>query len=171
MRHLTLFSLAATVLALTSNASANMQIKFVESAPKDWFAVTNNSDCSLNNIKLTFDLTQSQGALIFDTTAAGAGVEVYQPFSVRSGNLELVSGDDVADGDKTLTIMITDLRPTEVASFTIDVDDTLTKSELGNIRVSRSEIAGAKVSLADSDITSTFDDSGATQMKFDQCAK
>lgn len=170
MRHFTLFSLVTALLVLTSNASANMQIKFVESAPKDWFAVTNNSDCNLSNIKLTFDLTQSQGALIFDTTAAGAGVEVYQPFSVRSGNLELISGADVADGDKTLTILITDLKPTEVASFTIDVDDTLAKSELGNIRVSRSEIAGASVSLADSDNSSIFDDTGATEMVVTQCS-
>lgn len=170
MRHLTLLGLATAMLLPTLNASANMQIKFVESAPKDWFAVTNTSDCNLSNIELTFDLTQSQGALIFDTTATGAGVEVYQPFSVRSGNLELVSGDNVADGDKTLTIMITDLKPAEVASFTIDVDDTLTKSELGNIRVSRSEIAGARVSLANSGTTSVFDDSGATEMAVTQCS-
>ncbi len=169
MKYLTLISAAAMLLTLTTPASANMQVKFVESAPKDWFAVTNSSNCDLNNIKLTFDLTQSQGKLIFDTTEAGAGVEVYQPFSVRSGNLELVSGTNVSDGDKTLTIMITDLKPTEVASFTIDVDDTLTQSELGNIRVSRSEIAGAKVSIVDTENAGIFDANGTTKMDFNQC--
>jgi len=132
------------------NASsyANLQIKFVESAPKDWFAITNLTNCVLNNVQMNIDLSNSAGKLIFDTTASGAGVEVFQPFEVRSGEIALTSSDQVIDGDRSLAVAITSLKPGETASFTIDVDDTLTNSELGKIRVSSSEITGGEVSVS-----------------------
>jgi len=94
---------------------------------------------------MNIDLTRSAGKLIFDTTASGAGVEVFQPFEVRSGEIELISGDKVVDGDRTLAVLIASLKSGESASFTIDVDDTMTNSELGMIRVSKSEISGSEV--------------------------
>ena len=49
----------------------------------------------MQDLALEIDLTQSEGRLIFDTTATGAGVEVFQPFEVTHGNIALVSQDGV----------------------------------------------------------------------------
>ncbi len=143
----TLPALAASLIIASAPAFAQLNVKFVESAPKDWFAVTNASDCAVDSMSMDIDLSGSAGKLIFDTTATGAGVEVFQPFEARSGNIELTSSSKVNDGDKRLSVLISDLQPGETASFTIDVDDTLTNSELGMIRVSRSEISGSGIQI------------------------
>jgi len=140
--------LACGLVCFNTASHANLQIKFVESAPKDWFALTNLTNCDLSNVRMNIDLSNSAGKLIFDTTASGAGVEVFQPFEVRSGEIALASGDQVADGDRTLAVLISRLKSGETASFTIDVDDTMTNSELGMIRVSDSEITGSEVSVS-----------------------
>lgn len=146
-RRLTSTFLTLILATLATPLAAELSVKFVESAPKDWFAVTNNGNCKLDSLQMDIDLTDSAGKLIFDTTSTGAGVEVFQPFEIRGGNIELISAGDVKDGDKRLSVLIKHLQPGETASFTIDVDDTLTNSELGMIRVSQSEIQGTKVVL------------------------
>ncbi len=140
--------IVATVL-LCSNQPliASMDIAFVESAPKDWFSLTNSGECVLENISMTLDLSGTAGKLIFDTTSAGEGVEVFQPFETREGNVQLTSANTVLDGENRLSVFVDTLAPGQSVSFTIDVDDTLPKSELGNIRVSDSEMAGGMVSL------------------------
>jgi len=140
--------LAFCLLGMSVSSYANLQVKFVESAPKDWFAVTSLASCVLRNVQMSIDLSNSAGKLIFGTTANGAGVEVFQPFEVRSGEIALTSGDQVFDSDRALSVLITSLKPGEIASFTIDVDDTMTNSELGMIRVSKSEITGSEVSIS-----------------------
>ncbi len=140
--------LGCSLVCISTSAYANLRIKFVESAPKDWFALTNMTDCEFNNVQMSIDLSNSAGKLIFDTTASGAGVEVFQPFEVRSGDVALTSSDEVVDGDRTLAVLISSLKPGETASFTIDVDDTATNSELGMIRVSGSEITGSEVAIS-----------------------
>ncbi len=138
-----------TTVLLCSNQplSASMDIAFVESAPKDWFSLTNSGDCVLEKINMTLDLSGTAGKLIFDTTSAGEGVEVFQPFEAREGKVQLTSSSTVLDGDNRLSVLVDTLAPGQSVSFTIDVDDTLPRSELGNIRVSDSEMAGGMVSL------------------------
>lgn len=137
-------------------AQANVNVTFVESAPKDRFVVTNAGDCGLQDLTVEIDLSDSAGGLIFDTTGTGAGVEVFQPFELRSGELALVSSESVKDGDVSLTVGIDTLPVGESVSFTIDVDDTLRNSALGQIRVAGSEIVGGvvKVSTAAKDTVS-----------------
>ncbi len=121
---------------------------------------------------MVIDLTASTGKLIFDTTETGAGVEVFQPFEVAEGQLELISNDTVADGDTELTVQIANLSPGERVGFTIDVDDTLLSSELGRIRVTSSEISGGQVRLGDSTqalTMATFDDDSVATLSF-ECA-
>ncbi|MEM9482062.1 MAG: aggregation factor core [Cyanobacteria bacterium P01_F01_bin.116] len=146
-----------------ANQNSIVEIKFVESAPKDRFIITNIGSCVLEEITLDLDLSQSAGRLIFDTSATGAGVEVFQPFEVESGNITQLAADGVNDGDTDLSLRITTLNPGNAASFTIDVDDTLPAGELGQIRVADSEISGATVSLTigDSDVISTTFDNGS----------
>lgn len=138
----------AAPLALTQIAYANVEISFRESAPKDSFTLKNLSTCDLQDVFLEIDLSTSAGRLIFDTTANGAGVEVFQPFEVKQGNMTLTSASTVQDGDTALSVQIDQIKASETVSFTIDVDDTLAKSELGNIRVSGAEIEGGAVQLS-----------------------
>ena len=134
-------------LLLAVTAQANVEVRFSEGAPKDRFTISNQGECSLKNLTVDLDLSKSQGKLIFDITAAGAGVEVFQPFEVTEGKLKLASSEGVRDGDSGMSLLIEALEPGARVSFTIDVDDTLPVSSLGMIRVAGSEIKGGLVSL------------------------
>lgn len=149
-----MFKLCCTITALLAIvtvpcAQANIQINFVESAPKDSFIIKNIGECDLKDLSVEIDLSLSDGKLIFDTTASGAGVEVFQPFEIQEGKLRLAPNSSVGDGDKSVSVVVESLRPDSSVSFTIDVDDTLAKGELGQIRVTGSEIQGAQVILGD----------------------
>jgi len=71
-------------------AKTTIEVRFIESAPKDRFIIKNIGECNLSEFTFSIDLTESVGKLIFDTTEAGAGVEVFQPFEIVSGNIELL---------------------------------------------------------------------------------
>lgn len=133
-------SLSLSLLFITQSAQANIEVKFLEGAPKDKFVIKNTGNCQLQNLLVEIDLSQSAGKLIFDTTATGAGVEVFQPFEVTEGDIKLANQTTIKDGDSKLTLNISKLSSGKSASFTIDVDDTLPISELGKIRVAGSEI-------------------------------
>lgn len=137
----------AWLFAFSQYSQANIEVSFTESAPKDRFSIKNAGTCDLKQLIVNIDLTQSDGLLIFDTTAVGAGVEVFQPFEIRTGNLALHSTKAVQDGDTELTVKIDNIRPNETVSFTIDVDDTLPKSELGMIRVTGPEMNNGRVQV------------------------
>jgi hypothetical protein len=160
-------SMVASVCLLTGQlAHANVEVTFVESAPKDRFILHNTSQCALN------DLSNSVGRLIFDTTATGAGVEVFQPFEVKKGNLKLISASEVKDGDSTLSLSIENIAANDSVSFTIDVDDTLTQSELGNIRVSGSEITNALIEITTKEQQTSvamFDNKGKALVSLPSC--
>ncbi len=171
-------------LAMAQPVYANVEVSFFESAPKDRFVIKNISKCALENLIVEIDLTKSAGRLIFDTTAAGAGVEVFQPFEVREGSIDLISpgnaedgnaeDGDVEDGDSKLSVSIASLLADETASFTIDVDDTLPKSELGKIRVSGAEIEGGLVKIGSAEgmfSTGVFNSNSKTVVVLPPCSK
>lgn len=135
------------LLPFMGAAAATVEVRFVESAPKDRFVVINAGSCELVDLVLEVDLRSTKGQLIFDTTASGAGVEVFQPFEQLEGKVALSSAASVKDGDKSLTVKISSIPVQGQVSFTIDVDDTLTNSELGQIRVSGSEMQGGKIKI------------------------
>ena len=143
----------AAVFALFSQAAlANIDVAFIEGAPKDRFVIKNTSSCELNNLTVDIDLTSTVGRLIFDTTSSGAGVEVFQPFEVTKGAIKVISSDGVKDGDNKLSISIQSLPASQYVSFTIDVDDTLVKSSRGNIIISGSEIENGMVKVSSATI-------------------
>jgi hypothetical protein len=159
-------------LMLGQSAMANVEVNFVESAPKDRFVISNTSGCALNNLALDIDLSKSAGRLIFDTTSTGAGVEVFQPFEVREGDIKVTSPEGVKDGDSKLSISIASLPSGKSVSFTIDVDDTLPKSALGNIRVSGSEIKNGLVKISANGMdasTALFSNSSKATLKVPNC--
>ena len=149
-----------TCLALLSAtaAHADLTVSFSEGAPKDRFTLTNTSDCALPKGRVTVDLGTAPAGLIFDVTASGAGVEVFQPFDVVAGADALTSLPKVADGDSAVTLDIKSLGVGQAIAFTIDVDDTGGGRE---ITVNGSEISGAtvKASFEGTQTMGTFDSS------------
>ncbi|MEL7228376.1 MAG: aggregation factor core [Pseudomonadota bacterium] len=134
----------ALALLVPVTAHADVLVAFDEGAPKDRFTFRNSGSCPLSAAQLVLDLSTSRAGLIFDVTASGAGVEVFQPLDFVTGSTALRAVPKVRDGDNRLTMDIATLAPGETIAFTIDVDDTLGGRE---ITVSDAEIAGARVSL------------------------
>lgn len=140
-------TIAAGLLALTLPAAAfagGLTVRFIEGAPTDRFEIVNATGCETGALDVQIDLTNTSGALIFDTTGTGAGVSVFQPFRVVEGPLVLASGQ-VRDGDRVLVVTLDGLAAGQKAAFTIDVDDTLVGSD--QTRVAGGEMAGATVAV------------------------
>lgn len=134
--------LSGPASAKAATCGVDLQVRFIEGAPVDRFVISNGSSETYPLTQVAFDLTASKGRLIFDTANGGAGVEVFQPF------VSTVASVDVRDGATGLRMPMGGLKAGGEVSFTIDVDDQLTASELGQIRVSGSEMAGAQVVFA-----------------------
>ncbi len=136
--------IALGFMAATS-AQADVTAQFNEGAPKDRFTLTNTGDCALPAGTLTVDLGTAPAGLIFDVTASGAGVEVFQPFEMVAGGETLRNAPRVGDGDTAVTLDLTGLGAGASVAFTIDVDDTGGGRE---ITVTGSEISGAELRVA-----------------------
>ncbi|MEL7117273.1 MAG: aggregation factor core [Pseudomonadota bacterium] len=157
------FALCFALIA--APAAADIRVDFIEGAPKDRFVILNTSACALDAFRIEIDLTGSAGALVFDTTEAGQGVEVFQPFDLVDGADLVAEVPTVNDGDQMVALALTGLGPDQSVAFTIDVDDTLGARE---ITVSRSEIVGAAVRVG-TDVA-TFDASSVAQLPVTSCA-
>lgn len=136
---------AAAAITVAGAAQADLRVSFNEGAPKDSFLILNAGACAVSTASLRLDLSTSQGGLIFDVTAMGEGVEVFQPFELTEGTAALATVPAVQDGQDQLALDIDRLPPGQAIAFTIDVDDTTGQRA---ITVSGSEIEGAAVSLA-----------------------
>jgi hypothetical protein len=132
--------LSLFLMVSASSALADLKVDFIEGAPKDRFVISNKGKCALGAGKVTVDLTDSAGRLIFDVTEQGKGVEVFQPFELISGKEALVGLPTVRDGDKVVILNVKELKAGNQIAFTIDVDDTIGARE---ITVSNAEIEGA----------------------------
>ncbi|MEM9577556.1 MAG: aggregation factor core [Pseudomonadota bacterium] len=136
----TLFGAAVALIA--APALAEVVVRFDEGAPKDRFTITNEGTCPLGDVSVVLDLGASSGGLIFDVTATGAGISVFQPLELVAGLASLMSVPEVRDGDTSITLPINTLDPGQSIVFTIDVDDTNGTSAT---TVSGSEIMGGEV--------------------------
>ncbi|MEO0865611.1 MAG: aggregation factor core protein MAFp3, isoform C, partial [Pseudomonadota bacterium] len=107
-------ALATAFLLAATSAQAGFVARFVEGAPKDTFVIeAAPGACATGPLSVTFDLTGSDGKLIFDVTDAGAGVEVFQPFELVRGAERVTAFSDVTDGDTLLRLEVSDLSETE----------------------------------------------------------
>lgn len=136
---------SALALGVGTAASADIEARFLEGAPKDRFVLSNTGDCGVTDLKIELDLSSSTAGLIFDITGAGAGVEVFQPFELVRGADLVASNPVVTDGMNAVTLDVPRFPAGAEIAFTVDVDDTADQSDLGQIRVSGSEIAGAAI--------------------------
>lgn len=165
MRRLS-YAFAACLIA--STAHADLRVTFQDGAPKDSFTITNIGACATGQFGITFDLFPSPAGLIFDVTAQGAGVDVFQPFEVTLGSQLIEGVSAVADGDQILTLLVSSMAPGDIVSFTIDVDDTTGQRP---ITVSGGEIAGASVFVMSYTLDSDalFDDTGTAILTTPEC--
>lgn len=135
-----------TVAIVSAGAAfADIIVEFDEGAPKDRFSIVHAGDCPLNDVTVTIDLGASAAGLIFDVTAQGAGVQVFQPLELVAGRDLLDEVPNVGDGDNSIALPIARFLPGAEIAFTIDVDDTAGTRE---ITVSAAEIEGAKVTVS-----------------------
>ncbi len=149
---------------------------FIESAPRDLFRFNNRSSAQWDIETITLDLSTSAGNLLFDITSEGAGVEVFQPFKGEASSAALAQQPQVTDGDQVIALSFEQFSSTNSYTFSIDVDDQLSNSELGQIRVSGSEIQGGTVSFAVStpqgvtlQISGKFDKDNRIRIQHDNC--
>jgi len=162
------FAAATAALLSASAAHADLQVFFDEGAPKDRFRFENVGECTLTDASIRLDLSSSTAGLIFDVSGQGAGVEVFQPFEVTTGENSLKSVPSVVDGQSEVLLAVSSLAPGEQIAFTIDVDDTIGQRE---ITVSASEIAGVEVSYVKGAMSSTgeFTDLAQTVVPITGC--
>ncbi len=152
-------ALSATLALCAGPSRADLRVTFVDGAPKDRFVITNEGNCDIGPSELLIDFGKTPAGLIFDVTAAGAGVEVFQPFEVTEGAALLTRLPTITDGDQTATLALAALGRGQKLAFTIDVDDTAGARE---ITVSGSEADGTLISLTTDGarVTSTMDATG-----------
>jgi hypothetical protein len=153
MACLTLLATLATTtfshqaLAADDSCRLDLNVKFIESAPRDRFVISNNSTANVEILSASFDLSKSAGNLIFDTEDGGIGVEVFQKFRTETDAVKLVLTPEVNDGDNQLDMAFESFEQNMVYQFSIDVDDQNVQSDLGQIRVTGGELEGAEVTF------------------------
>lgn len=146
--------IVAALILTASSAQADLAVRFIEGAPKDRFTLTNTGDCALPAFSVLFDIGAAPSGLIFDVTASGAGVEVFQPLALVAGQDMLRNTPVVKDGESAILFDLKGLGIGQSLAFTIDVDDTGGGRE---ITVNGAEIQGALV-------TATFETTALTGM-------
>ncbi|SDL45385.1 hypothetical protein [Aliiruegeria lutimaris] len=156
-------------LLFSSQALADVTVAFLEGAPKDRFVVTNNGACDLSELSIKLDLSSSASGIIFDVTARGAGVEVFQPLEMVAGEHLVSKMPVVSDGDRSVTLGLSRFPSGETVAFTIDVDDT---SGVREITVTNDEIRGATALLqsASFQASGTFEDGSALEIPLPSCS-
>lgn len=149
---ITLYLITAVLVLLQTAGQAEatdvvcelaVDARFTESAPRDFFSIRNQSAGQWSIISIRLDLAASAGQLIFDTEDGGKGVDVFQLFDVAEGTALMSKADVPNDGDSVLQVQFERFGSGQSFSFSIDVDDQLIDSTLGQTRVAGSEIAGS----------------------------
>ncbi len=141
--------------AAIANNSATLKVTFKESAPKDSFAIENVGACAAGPFTLAIDLAPSAGKLYFDTTASGAGLQVFQPFELTDGRERVTAAVKVSDGQQVVRLPISGLPPGARVAFTVDVDDNLPNGPRGQTQIDGSEMTGAVVRVTPASGSST----------------
>lgn len=141
----------------THNCVASVSGKFIESAPRDRFSFVNTSQPGWSVDSLTITLDTADGNLIFDTDSGGAGVEVFQPYRLESDSAKVANVTLPKDGQQHIDITFDHFPAGANYAFSIDVDDQLSSSALGNIRVTGGELNGTTV------VVSFVSDDGVSQ--------
>lgn len=152
--------LTAICLA-TPAVSADLIVTFRDGAPKDRFTISYDGSCAAAAMTVDIDLGTAPAGLIFDTTAAGAGVDVFQPLEWVVGTART---SVVSDGDTVVSLGLDALAPGETLAFTVDIDDTTSNRQ---ITVNGSEMIGATLRAGGQE--ALFDGTGTARVALAPC--
>jgi hypothetical protein len=145
---ITLIASAAPLLVVAqTTCKVDVTFTFTESAPRDRFEIRNDSSAGQPIQRARLELNGSAGRLFFDTAQGGAGVDVFQPFQVDSGEARLATVPVVKDGSDRIDLAFERFEPSQRFQFSIDVDDRLGDSDMGPTRVSGRELEGALLTV------------------------
>ena len=151
----------AALCVATPALSANLTVSFQDGAPKDRFTISYDGSCATGAMQVDIDLGTAPAGLIFDTTGAGAGVQVFQPLEWVMGSARTSA---VTDGDTVVSLALDALAPGETLAFTIDIDDTTSDRQ---ITVNGSEMVGATLRVGTQE--ALFDATGAARIAMPAC--
>lgn len=165
---MTNLKILAASIVFASPLSAEIQIEFKEGAPKDRFVISNLGDCDYKNVSMQVDLSNSAGKLIFDTTNQGAGVEVFQPFEIVSGQEWIIDTDTPSDGDQSFALEIAALPSGADLILSTDVDDTIAAREI-TVRGSEFNGSTAAVTIDGRTETVEFGDTPIARLQPSNC--
>lgn len=155
--------------AIATAAAADVTVSFRDGAPTDRMTISASAPiCGTGPFEMTIDLMGSAAGLIMDVTAAGAGVEVFQPLVLVSGADQVAQISAPQDGDTQLSLTLSALVPAAPVAFTLDLDDTMGGRE---ITVTGAEIVGATVTLISdlTTVTAAFDADGEATLILPGC--
>lgn len=160
MKRVKIFS---TILVMSAtSAFADLSVTFQDGAPKDRFTIAYTGTCTLEQTEIVIDLGTAPAGLIFDITASGPGVDVFQPLEWVTGSAQTSSA--VKDGETALALVFDRLVPGETYVFTVDIDDTTSTRQ---ITVDASEMVGASLRVEAQ--TALFDATGRATLASDAC--
>lgn len=172
-------STASLPAIASDNCGVLLTSAFVESAPRDNFTFQNSSQDGWVISNISIDLEPSAGKLIFDTADGGDGIEVFQTYRTESGDANLSAVTEPVDGGKTMQLDFSSFSAGQSFRFSVDVDDTLARSELRQIRVTGSELQGAtlKVTFTNNKVagaepviaTGSYNQNNQAQVKPEDC--
>ena len=151
-------------------------IRFIDSGP-DLFIIENNSLEAWTLLSLEFRAEHSAGRVVFDTDFGGAGASEPQQFETVDGEVGLMQAPVVADGAEELTLHFANFAPGRKFVFSIDLDDRLANSAMGQAYVTGDEIAGAEVTglfthprIGEGRAQGTFGTDGMAHLRGATCA-
>lgn len=153
--------IAALICATTPALGAELTVSFRDGAPKDRFTLSYDGSCATTPLQVEIDLGTAPAGLIFDTTGAGAGVQVFQPLEWVMGSARTSA---VTDGDTVVNMTLDALAPGETLAFTIDIDDTTSTRQ---ITVDGSEMVGATLRVDGQN--ALFDATGTARVALAPC--
>lgn len=144
---------SAAFLALAGSAAAQSQapacgprlvVEYTDDGP-DVFLIRNLSGEGWSLDTLTIDLTGSSGDLVFDTDFGGEGAGSPSTFATIPGaSARLLSMTPASDGGRVLALRFSGFAPEGHFTVSLDVDDRLPNSALGQTYVTGEEMAGAR---------------------------
>ena len=151
-------------------------IQFIDSSP-DLFIIENRSLEAWTLVSLEFRAEKSAGRVVFDTDLGGAGASEPYQFEVVEGEVGLMKAPVVADGAEELTLHFANFAPGRKFVFSIDLDDRLENSAMGQAYVTGDEIAGAEVTglfthpkIGEGRAQGTFGSDGTAHLRGATCA-
>lgn len=108
MTKTTLAISSLVVLFLSSPSNADLQVQFIESAPKDRFVIINDGSCDLDPAEFTNNFAASNACLVFYVPDTGAGLDPNETIAFT------IDGDDT-NGTREITVTDSEISGTTVS--------------------------------------------------------